>query len=161
MALCPLETVKYLKHRAELCQCFFDFLSVVESNLPLNDAELVSNASTILQESRKVIFLKDLGQSLRRQAHQVFLDIVDVHVALSQHVASSIHVSLHKEGEHQLIKALDFLSSEVALLVSDSFNEVRALLHEPGHHGVSECLPRDVSALTSRAWLALSTKSSF
>ena len=78
-------------------------------------------------------------------------------MALTKHVASSVHVTLHEEGEHKLIKTLDFLSSEVALLISDSFNEVWPLLHEPGHHGVSEGFPRDVSALTSRAWFALSS----
>ena len=46
----------------------------------------------------KLVFLKDLRLPHRRKAHQVPLNVVKVHVALSQHVPTRVNVTLNEKG---------------------------------------------------------------
>ena len=57
----------------------------------------------------KLVFLEDLWLPHGCKAHQVPFNVVKVHVALSQHVATRVDVTLNKKGEHELIQTLHFL----------------------------------------------------
>ena len=57
----------------------------------------------------KLVFLKDLWLPHGCQTHQVPLNVVKVHVALSQHVPARVNIALNEKRKHKLIQTLHFL----------------------------------------------------
>jgi len=153
MALRPLEAVHHLQHLSEFFKSIFPRTHDLHGELLLYMAEVVRNSFAVAHHSLILVFFEDAGVAFGRDVHHVFLDIVDVHVALAEHVAALVDITLDEEGHDELVEAADFVAREEALLIGHRLHPVGPLLLQPLNHRVLEGLPSHVGAFTASAGL--------
>ena len=149
MTLCAFEAIHDLQHDSQALKSILDLNHVSCPELQLRLVELVCHDFALPHKLKILLLLEDARHSVRRNAHDVFLNIIDTHMALAKDVTKAVHVSLDEKSEHKLIKALNFNTGHETFLIVYSLYKVRPKLIEPLNNGVSKGLPSNVGPVPS------------
>ena len=103
MALGSFEAVQNWEHDSQFRDRIFPALHILHSELVVDLIELVGHALALSHDLDELILLKHLRIAFWCQTHKVLFDVVDIHVALSQQVASLVDITLDEESYYQLV----------------------------------------------------------
>ena len=100
MALGAFKAIKDLKHYRKPSKSVFEMVGFWRAELHLNLYKLVGNVFAFHHHLCEFIFLEDLWLAHGCQAHQILLDVIKVHVALSKQIPTRVNITLDEKGEH-------------------------------------------------------------